>query len=884
MRYSRRRLSRMLVGALLFALVACGGPGGPGGGGPDQFFENRDAYGDDYPEDALILTPEEFKDIAQQEGFIWDSIAQQEVLRREADERFRVNVAVIQQLVSENPELDWLLEEPDLSEPDIELLPNGDYMITVLDTNGNPFQVRVLGQSARFQDYLVTREQYQDAENQRIIYTYIYEELPDFLKEDLPTLESLAAADTETILQARSELEARLSANTEALSLLAEQHYLAAMSDTLQLQPGFMLQTNDALIPPGYPQSPADEIGADKGLDRGGTCAFSPFGLYRNFWWPTKYYQTSVKWQGGRGSCVAFALTSALEGNIALQNKQWLNLSEQYLYYKIKSEWAPADYGDGATTHEMAKKFGESNYRLTFESQWNYNKSLDRMDLGEKLGYGLSCLNYNEYCSNTSHQGQYYCTTVAGVKFCGYKAPAKSASDGYRMPKANVIWQRGAPLSGNVPYFSAWLYTMTGYQVVVALDIDSSFDNPREGFVSHLAWKKRGGHAVHVVGFIPASFVASSNLPNWVKSRAENSGGGFFIIKNSWGCSAGDGGYYYVPVAWAEKRFKSMTIVERGPKPPVADTPPTISISSPKNNASFQVSPLLSITFSAEVSDADDGPACCEVRWTSSVEGNLGQGKQITRNFGGANPGPRTITATAKDSKGHETSASITINLTTSAPNVSIVYPIGGEYYRGLEYTFVAEEFSGPNASQPCSAFTWRSTATGEGPWSGCTPMVSFATTGPRTITVSLTNQYGQTGSDKVDITVVEPPDDGPPVVNITSPEIQAVFTSGQRAYVAYSVVDPSPEPPTSVEWSISYGQGGTQIPITLITDPRPTPFRPSNRYFRPSDYVTPLCFHNTNPSLQPYVLRMVYTNSEGRSATARVPIYLNQKPDTCIN
>lgn len=881
MRHRWHRLFRILIGALLFTLVACGGPGGPGGGGSDSFFENREAYGNDYPEDARIVSPEEFRDIAQQEGFIWDSIEEQERLRREAEVRLQENVAVIEQLVSENPELDWLLEEPDLSQPDIEMLPNGDYLITVLDNNGSPFQVRALGQSARYQDYLVTREQYQDAENQRIVYAYAYEELPEFLKAELPTPASLATADTETILQARSALEERLSNNIETVSLLAEQHYLAAMPDMLRLQPSFMLQTSDALIPPGFPQSPVDEIGADKGLDRGGTCAFSPFGLYRNFWWPTKYYQTSVKWQGGRGSCVAFALTSALEGNIALQNKQWLNLSEQYLYYKIKADWAPADYGDGATTHEMAQKFGQSLYRLPFESQWNYNKSLDRMDLGEKLGYGLSCLNYNEYCSNTSHQGQYYCTTVLGAKYCGYKAPAKSASDGYRMPKANVIWQRGL---SNVPATSAWLYTMAGYQVVVALDIDGSFDNPRDGFVHHTTGEKRGGHAVHLVGFIPASFVASSTLPDWVKRRAEDSGGGFFIIKNSWGCDAGDAGYYYVPVSWANKRFKSMTVFERGPKPPIADTPPTISITSPQNNASFSISSLLDITFSASVSDADDGPACCEVRWTSSVEGILGQGKQITRNFGGANPGPRTITATVRDSKGHETSASITINLTTSAPNVSIVYPIGGEYYRGLEYTFVAEEFSGPNASQPCSAYSWRSSVAGEGPWSGCTPTVAFATTGPRTITVSLTNQFGQTGSASVNLTVVEPPDDGPPVVNITSPEIQAAFTSGQRAYVAYSVVDPSPNPPTSVEWTISYGTGGNRIPITLKRDLRQIPGRPSRDYFVPSEYVTPICFHSTNPNLQPYIVRLSYTNADGRGATARVPIYLNADVSSCIN
>ncbi len=161
---------------------------------------------------------------------------------------------------------------------------------------------------------------------------------------------------------------------------------------------------------------------------------------------------------------------------------------------------------------------------------------------------------------------------------------------------------------------------------------------------------------------------------------------------------------------------------------------------------------------------------------------------------------------------------------------------------------------------------------------------MTFTSTGSRTITVSLSNEFAQVGSDDVDVNVVERPDDGPPVLSITSPSVLASFTTSQGAYVAYSVVDPSPLPPTSAEWSISYGTGGERLPITLATDPRPLPTRPSNQYFRPSNYVMPLCLHSTNPSLEPYILRLTYTNAEGRSATARVPIFLNADPSSCIN
>lgn len=852
---------------LLMVLVACGGPGGPGGGGPDPIFEGREPYGGPLPEGARIVTLEVFKEYLKRDDVVWDSLARRERAEREAQAQFAADQAEIGRLVAQNPALARVLEVPDPDDPDVVLLPGGEYLVTIRNDDGTTFQVRTHGQQERFRDFLTARERFTTKENQLELYATAFAALPEPVRASLPSPTQLAAGSLSDITTAVAEL------NGVVKDFLAPP----------------LVFTH--ALPPGYPDSPADELGAmsDFNARDWRACNLrSVAGLYDNFWWPLKHFQTSIKDQASRGTCTAFGLAAAVESIIAMTQGKWVNLSEQHLYFQSRGIWQ----FEGASTKDGFQYYnvpaGGDGYTFRGEQQWTYNRSPQRSVTS--VGFENSCVGYDEVCSDTVHQGMTLCVPHNGATYCLLVAGNGPNTSGFSFGSipfpdiSTVIWEESQ--GTDIPLNLVRHYLDTGHPILTSLRADASFRNPLAGFVSEVAGAGGGGHVVLMVGFIPTEAILAHptlSAQNVVRARAEASGGGFFIVKNSWGCS-GDGGYLYIPVAWAEQKFERLRLPQRGPAPIfdhyIANLAPQLEITSPQHNSSFPLSPLLELDFSAHVEPFD----CCEIAWASDKDGPLGTGRELTVSFAGAEPGPRKITATATRSDGKKVSASITITLTTSAPNVSIVFPIGGEYYRGLEYTFVAEEFSGPNAPQPCSAYSWSSSVAGEGPWSGCTPTVAFATTGPRTITVSLTNQFGQTGSDDVDITVVDPPDDGPPVVNITSPEIQAVFTSGQRAYVAYSVVDPSPEPPSSVAWSISYGQGGTQIPITLLTDPRPLPSRPSNRYFRPSDYVTPLCFHNTNPNLQPYVLRMTYTNAEGRSAISRVPIYLNADVSVCIN
>ncbi|HEY3246246.1 MAG TPA: S8 family serine peptidase, partial [Phycisphaerae bacterium] len=93
------------------------------------------------------------------------------------------------------------------------------------------------------------------------------------------------------------------------------------------------------------------------------------------------------------------------------------------------------------------------------------------------------------------------------------------------------------------------------------------------------------------------------------------------------------------------------------------NTPPSVSITSPANGASFAQG--ATITFTGSASDTQDGDLSVGLVWTSNLQGQIGTGASFVRND--LVVGTHTITASVTDSGGLSGSASIT--LTIQNPN-----------------------------------------------------------------------------------------------------------------------------------------------------------------------------------------------------------------------
>lgn len=305
----------------------------------------------------------------------------------------------------------------------------------------------------------------------------------------------------------------------------------------------------------GYQSDCTKEIGYQKISDGDGAvrCSSGEFhedSLFKNSSFPLKYYHTCMKQQGARGTCVAFAITAAVESMLMVKEKKSYNLSEQFAYFygEIYSNHSNR-YSYGLNTGNAIKKMDKVNMKFQYENRWEYNPSWDMEDKSGKI-HPDSCDGYDaEMCTNYAFQSKEEINGIWPFQNFKYTVPSMSTSKNIQIFDSQNIWNVFAKRTS---LDLAIALTQAKTPVIVSFDVKDNFYNaPDSGYVYHESNQDHiGGHASVILGF-----VSNSNLPDGVTPAKEE---GFFIVKNSWGKGNGDCGYYYVDYKYFRKHARGL--------------------------------------------------------------------------------------------------------------------------------------------------------------------------------------------------------------------------------------------------------------------------------------------------------------------------------------
>lgn len=470
-----------------------------------------------------------------------------DALLKEATERHERDEALVKEFVTTYPDLaNDLTEAPEVDGDQIQQLPDGNYLVKLENAPEGLDTVVTLGTGAGTAALAAALRNFPTSANQHALYEALFERLPEEERGAAIATAELPEGEGAPFATPRSLIKRPIA------DLLAWNERLAR-----RLIETYPVRVPEVLVKPErYVDDPTQEVGAGTGLDVG-PCRnpHSPNGIYANFNWNNKYYTTSVKSQGPmRGTCAAFAITSAQEMVHARKYQTWVNFSEQDFFYRNKAEWWPPVSYDDLDLSMSFDAAADRRYGIPVENAWEYNRSPSRVfDPTTGLPKG-SCDGYTGPCSDTIHQGPLTCVDGRCV--------ARSGVANYLQPytmegQARQIWH---PAHKDFGVAMAIATLQEGFPVCMSIRTARSFRTVgRDGFVSLPSAREvvGGNHAVHVTGYLSNERLAS-RLPK----APPGAGGGYFIVKNSWGACFGDGGYVYLPVDWVKVNAIQVVILQ----------------------------------------------------------------------------------------------------------------------------------------------------------------------------------------------------------------------------------------------------------------------------------------------------------------------------------
>lgn len=204
---------------------------------------------------------------------------------------------------------------------------------------------------------------------------------------------------------------------------------------------------------------------------------------------------------------------------------------------------------------------------------------------------------------------------------------------------------------------------------------------------------------------------------------------------------------------------------------------PTVNITLPQNNAVFAQG--ASISFAGSASDTEDGNITSSLSWTSNLESSPlctpGGGVSCGNFTKVLSTGLHTITASVTDSGGVQGSSSVSLTVNgpvNTPPNVTISDPPDASTYNfGASIPFNASANDAENGNLTAS-LRWSSDIDGDLCTPSGTPCNNFSrslSVGTHTVTASVTDNGGLTGSANRTVTVNPPAGLSSLAVSVTS-------------------------------------------------------------------------------------------------------------------
>jgi len=527
------------------------------------------------------------------------------------------NSAYVASYLAQHPELTDLARLaasiPNPNDPNVKRNANGNYNVTFVNSKGATQTVQNFGPGTKMAQLANSIRAATDRAAQLANYTALYNQLPASFVNPVNTGNNLPITPPIPPSQLQG---ASLEAIQNALDSVVSQwrtivnmipppaNFTGALACNLEVG------ANPALAEVYYGDlTPASDA----------ACSVpSTAGIFANFNFANKGALTCIKDQGYRGTCPIFAATSAVEELIAINTGVHVNLSEQDFWEKLTLLYTspPQLYGDGYDAGYALGNALVKNYQFAYENQWDYNPSWDHPTCPGCYEFVNTCDNYpypglEPGCSDSAPQAPEYCTVRIHDIECGYRPAVLSGSSPYSLGPGTQVSPAEWVVSGKKSVVGGILniWNPTGLipalcstcppqygvgphpdlsvdYMILALALNNTvmlgfeetdaFGGAPGGYVpvqgpcltvtafGVCIWggdqtTDAGGHNIHVVGF-----VSNEDLAAKIPTAPPGSGGGYFILKNSWGPCAGDAGYYYMPVDYVKARGQSIYVVSGG--------------------------------------------------------------------------------------------------------------------------------------------------------------------------------------------------------------------------------------------------------------------------------------------------------------------------------